>query len=259
MSRLSGRVVATTRDGDPDDPLARALEAEGARVVAWPTIAFEPPSDPEAVAGALERLEAGGYDWVVFTSARAVDALGGAGAVPDSVRVAAVGEATARALTRAGRSVDVVGAGDASALVDAVAAEGSLAGARVLFPAASRAGEGLEEGLAGLGARVERVEAYRTVLVPPDRARVRTDLHAGVDVVTFASPSAVASLARALGDEWPSALDGIGVAAIGPSTRRAVADHGVRLERVEMPERPGVEGLVEACVACIERIEGNGS
>lgn len=251
MRRLDGRVVATTRDGAPDDPLTTLLEREGASVRAWATLAFGPAEDPDNLRRAAAALD--DYDWVVFTSARSAEAMSAA-ADPraEAPRVAAVGEATAAALRDAGWRVDVTGDGDATALVDALARSADLAGARVLFPAASRAALTVEEGLGALGATVDRVEAYRTRLTPPDPTPVLGDLAAGVDVITFASPSAVASLAEALAARWPDAIDGCGCAAIGPTTRRALLDAGVDPVRVATAAPPSLPGLVDACVRLAE-------
>lgn len=243
--RLDGRVVATTRDGDPGDPLVRSLVADGARVLIWPTLVVEPPRDPAPLEEAARSLAT--YGWIAFTSPRAVSALahrcGPPGKTP---RVAAVGKATASALEARGWRVDVVAGGEgASALAEAMAAAAELGGARVLFPASSLARPVLEESLRAHGADVHRVEAYHVRAAPPDPAQVRADLASGVDVVTFASPSAVRSLAEALGD-LAGGLAGTGVAAIGGTTARALAELGV--PDVEVGPKSGVEGLVDACV-----------
>ncbi|MCG6990143.1 MAG: uroporphyrinogen-III synthase [Gemmatimonadetes bacterium] len=243
--RLDGRVVATTRDGDPADPLVRSLVADGARVLIWPTLVVEPPRDPAPLEEAARSLAT--YGWIAFTSARAVSALahrcGPPGELP---RVAAVGKATASALEARGWRVDVVAGGEgANALAEAMAAAAELGGTRVLFPASSLARPVLEESLRAHGADVHRVDAYHVRAAPPDPAQVRADLASGVDVVTFASPSAVRSLAEALGD-LAGGLAGTGVAAIGGTTARALAELGV--PDVEVGPKSGVEGLVDACV-----------
>lgn len=252
MNRLSGQVVATTRDGSPEDPLTRKLEAEGARVLVWPTLTFGPPSDEGPLHGALETLAAGGYDWVVVTSARAVEPLG---PPPGGVRVgvAAVGAATASELERHGWTVDVVGDRDAAALVDALRLHARLEGRRVLFPAASLAGEALQDGLSAVGARVDRVEAYTTRPTPPDGRSVRADLADGVGVVAFASPSAVHSLAQALAADWPTPLEGVGIAAIGPVTADALVASGMERDRIATADPPSLDGLVDACAASIQQ------
>ncbi|MEX2467240.1 MAG: uroporphyrinogen-III synthase [Gemmatimonadota bacterium] len=255
MSRLAGRVVATTRDGAPDDPLTRKLEAEGAAVLEWPTLGFAPPAEPGPLERARTAVREDSYDWVVFTSARAVDALGNGQGVSERLRVAAVGEATARALREAGWRVAVTGASDAEGLVEALARATELDGLRVLFPAASLAGSTLEDELERRGARVDRIEAYRTMITPPDPARVRAESARGVDVVTFASPSAVASLEGTLADAWPGVFAGVVFAAIGPSTERALIAAGIESERIRTADPPSLDGLVEACVASVDTIK----
>ena len=263
---LAGVRVVTTRSASGEDRLRALLEMAGARVLAWPTSEYPPPRDPSPLDAALARL--GRFDWVVFTSARAVAAVGEGRATmapaaggPPTPRVVAVGPATARAATEAGWTVAVEGRGPgARGLAARVAATFPVAGARVLFPAASGAGPTLEEEFTALGARVTRVEAYRTVVTPPPAERVRADLAAGVDAVTFASPSAVEAVDRALGGdpaprgpahpahagELARALTGIAVACIGPTTAAALERRGVADVRVAAAAT--LEGVVEALV-----------
>lgn len=249
MGRLDARVVATTRAGDPEDSLVRLLEEEGAKVLVWPTLTLDGPADPGPLRRAARALD--DYDWVVFTSARAVPALAALSSLPgDGTRVAAVGEATASAVERAGWRVDLTGGGEgAQTLVEAMAASATLEGSRVLFPAGSLARVVVEEELGALGARVDRVEAYRTRQTPPDANGVRADLRRGVDVVTFASPSAVHSLAEALDGDLRGALQGVPVAAIGRTTADALVELGIA--DVETSTGGGMAGLVEACVSAL--------
>ncbi len=249
MGRLDGRVVATTRAGDPEDSLVRLLEEEGATVLVWPTLTVDGPADPKPLRTAARSLDK--YDWVVFTSARAVPALTDLASLPgDGTRVAAVGDATASALDRAGWSVDLIGGGQgAQALVEAMAGSATLDGSRVLFPAGSLARAVVEKELRALGADVERVEAYRTRQTPPDGGRVRADLRRGVDVVTFASPSAVHSLDEALNHDLRGALEGVRIAAIGGTTAESLAELGI--SDVEVNSGGGMAGLVDACVGAL--------
>jgi len=247
--RLSGWVVAITRDGDPDDPLAAALSGEGAEVRDWPTLAFAESGDPEGLTEATKRLET--FHWIAFTSVRAVDAVAHRSARPGSrTRVAAVGMRTAARLENLGWPVHVVGDGDGAAgLVRALARSGDLAGARVLYPAGSLAGKDLAEGLRGHGAEVARVEAYRTLVCPPDPRQVRRDLARGVHAVTFHSPSAVRGLTASLDGALAEALTGCVVIAAGPTTAHALEHASVW--RVAVAERPTPEGMVEACVRAL--------
>lgn len=248
--RLEGRTVAVTRDGDGDDPLVAALAREGARTALWPTLAFEPPENPHPLRDALS--DPGGWDWIVFTSARTVDpvadqldGLDGVGA-----GLAAVGAATASAVEARGGRVRVVGDGGGAQLAGALAREATLSDARILFPAASRASDQLSDALEAAGARVERVEAYRTVLHPPDGDRIRSDLEGGVDAVTFASPSAVDALDQALEGSLAASLGTRPAVAIGPTTASALEERGVL--RVVVAAETSLDGLVEAVIHVLE-------
>ena len=285
---LAGLRVVTTRGASRDDRLRLLLEAAGADVLSWPTCEYPPPRDPGPLEVARARLDR--FDWVVFTSARAVAAMGEARDLgrsgPAAPEVAVVGPATGRAATRAGWPVAVEGRGPgARGLAAQVAAAAPVTGARVLFPAASGAAPTVEEEFTALGARVTRVEAYRTVVTPPPPARVRAGLAAGVDAVTFASPSAVEAVERALraavkdaatgdsatgdpstgdppgdpvtdgtgvaatGDRSLSlsrALAGIAVVCIGPTTCAALERR--RVAGVRVASTATLEGLVNALV-----------
>lgn len=248
--RLTGRVFASTRQAAASEGLARALGAEGAETRIWPTLAYDEARDPEALLGALSRISE--YDWVVFTSPRAVEAVATRlGRPTGGVRIAAVGEGTAQALEAHGWIPDLVGEGDgARGLVRAMVERYPMTGASVLFPASSLARPVLEGELSGAGARVHRVEAYRTVVSPPPESLVRADLAQGVDGVVFASPSAVRGLSTALGG-LSGELGCCTAVAIGETTAEALARAGVA--RVVVAGSPSTEGLVEACVRAVQK------
>ena len=247
--RLSGQVVATTRETDQNDPLTRALRAEGAEVRVWPTLAFLEPEDHEPLNRALERLDA--FGWMAFTSPRAVASVAVSRAWREGYgRVAAVGEATATALRGCGWPVHLTGEGDGGAgLARAMAAACNLRDVSVLFLAGSMARPELERALASEGAHVHRVEAYRTEVTPPDGARVRADLARGVAAVLFASPSAVRGVCDALDGGLAAALADVAAVAIGTTTAGALQDAGVA--RVAVADESSMEGLVEACVKAL--------
>src|SRR5919197_6593161 len=110
---LSGRTVMITRARAQAAEFAALLESFGARVVACPTIEIVAPESYDLLDEAIENLF--GYDWLVFTSANAVEhflrrleALGREVGELDSLRVCAVGEATSERLVAAHVHVDVV-------------------------------------------------------------------------------------------------------------------------------------------------------
>jgi uroporphyrinogen III methyltransferase/synthase len=242
---LAGAVVVVTRPRAQAGPLVDALVDAGARVRELPLIEIAPVDDP-AAAAALRALER--YAAVVVTSANGAaalaDRLAGLGvAVPESVVLVAVGDATAAVLARNGIAVGLVppvatGAGVAAALV-----RRGVAGRRVLLARAREGRPELPAGLRAAGAVVDDVALYETVRRRPDGAELSG--LAGADAIVLTAPSAVASLVAA-----GTPLDTrTRVVTIGPTTSAAVRSAGmsVAAEAVEQ----SAAGLVAAVVAAL--------
>jgi uroporphyrinogen-III synthase len=224
-----------------------ALEARGARAIAFPTIEIERVTGA-AVDAAITALER--YDWIAFTSANAVasfwDSLTDAGrtAPPGSVKLAAVGAATRAALEeRGGRAMAVPekfrGAQIATAL-------GSVEGRRILLPQSDVAREETGAALRAAGAEVDEVVVYRTVSARPTPEMLRV-LEEGVDAVTFTSPSTVRGLVEGGGAAAERVLRASVIACIGPTTAEAVRSLGyaVLVEPAEHTTAALVDALEE--------------
>lgn len=227
MSEL--KPVVVTRAESADGPLSRELQGLGLKVLLWPAVSVQ-AADPAALERALAQLSS--FGWIVFASRHAVAAvLERHRQPPAGVRVAAVGKATAQVLRRRGWPVDLVpDEANAAGLLSAFAARwsGAERGVRVLYPASSRALPTIAAGLTQLGAQVLQVEAYRTDPAALDVAQCRAWIARDeVGAVTFASPSAVSELERALGAEDFSRLLSAAVpVAIGRTTARELASRG---------------------------------
>ena len=177
---------------------------------------------------ALQRI--GDFDWIVFASRHAAaPVLAQMPSQPQGLKVAAVGAATAQVLRQRGWTVDIVpDDANAGALVTAFAPV-AKEGMRVLYPASSRALPTIAKGLAQLGAEVTQVEAYRTdASASLDVASCRTWIERNaIGAVTFASPSAVIELERALGrEDFEKLLTNAAAVAIGPTTARVLTEFG---------------------------------
>ncbi len=158
--------------------IAEELRAAGATAYALPLTDTELPADAGAVTAGLAELGRGTYAWLVVTSGNGVRALellarAGGTTLADAVRaggarVAAVGAGTARLLSDARVSVDLVPADASSSGLLAAFGRGAAA---VLLPQGDLAPDDLRAGLVSLGWSVRRVEAYRTVPYParPER------------------------------------------------------------------------------------------
>lgn len=222
------RPVVVTRAEERDGPLSTELRSLGLAVLVWAAVRVL-PADTARLDEALTRAES--FDWIVFTSRHGVAAVTSRLPTPPmGVRTAAVGRATAAVLKQHGWPADLLPAEpSAASLLAAFAASGAARGARILYPASSRALPTLAAGLTQLGAEVTMVEAYRIVSgTALDVAECRSWIaRRAVGAVTFASPSAVVELESALGKEDFARLLGAAPAvAIGPTTARALTERG---------------------------------
>jgi uroporphyrinogen-III synthase len=220
------KAVVVTRAEADNGPLSSALRDLGLQVLLWPAVSVA-GADTRPLEGALRAIDE--FDWIVFASRYAVAAVTErVGAAPATLRVAAVGQATAQVLHQRGWPVDLLPEdANAAALVSAFATK-PISGMKVLFPASSRALPTIAAGLTQLGAKVVQVEAYRTEPAALDVDACRSVIdRGGIGAVTFASPSAVIELERSLGkDSFDRLLEGAKAVAIGPTTARELVARG---------------------------------
>ena len=246
--------VLVTRPAEQATTLADALCRVGAEPVHCPTIEIGDPPDWSDLDRALRAASANVFDWVVLTSANAVQrvtrrlaALG----LPNlgSARLAAVGDATAAALAAAGLGVDVVPhRQDAEGLAAAMSERG-MAGRQVLYPHGSLARETLPTLLTAAGATVTTVEAYRTVPVATLPDDVVTALRRGeFDVLTFASPSSVEGLGNGLGGDV-TMLEDVPAVCVGEVTAAAARAAGFR--HVVAARQPSAEAVAAAVASVL--------
>ena len=254
---LFGKRILVTRPREQAVELVERLEAMGAQAIEAPMIRIAPPDDY----GPLDDVSAraGEFDWIIFSSANAVDAfVERLLETPHDLRVlkgvklGVVGSATAERLTRLGLKVDLEPAEfRAESVLHAMAQTGDLRGLKVLLPRADIGRELLADELRRQGAEVTEVVAYRTVIAEPEREGepdiYRMLLERRIDVVTFTSASAVRNFVRVLGAE-PAAdlLRTTIVASIGPVTAEAATR--CHIATTIVPASYTVPALVDAIV-----------
>jgi uroporphyrinogen-III synthase len=235
VSPLAGKTVIVTRAAAQSGALFEELNARGANVKLLPLVSFAPPESYTAVDEALSRVDS--FDWIIFTSANAVQAIeqrrqqlpGSANTAQSLPRAAAVGPATSEAAEAAGFSVDYVATNHSGrGLAEELGEE--LRGKSVLLPRSDLASPDLPETLRRCGAMVTEVVAYRTL--PPsdrDREKVQESLKEGVDGILFYSPSAVHNFLELVGPARLERLQGrVLMVAIGPTTAGALSAAGVQ-------------------------------
>jgi uroporphyrinogen III methyltransferase / synthase len=246
---LAGKRIVVTRARAQASALSARLRDLGAEVIEMPAIRIE-PLDPAQLHAALDRLT--DFDWVMFTSQNAVElvwqAMRGKGLDARSLgrtRVAAIGRATADALLERGLAADVVPEQFvAESLVESLRRREDVAGRRVLLARAAGARDVLPDGLRALGAIVDEIPIYRTVLDGERAATVATQLNGGeIDFVTLTSSSTAQFFVEAVGAD---AAKRTPVASIGPVTSKTARSLGLRVD-IEAIEAT-IAGLVEALV-----------
>ncbi len=250
---LFGKRIVVTRAREQASELSGKLRALGAEVIELPVIALRPLDDYTALDNAIAALPS--YDWLIFTSANAVEyflhRLDRSGSDLRSLRakICAIGPATRAAVEALHLKVDVVPSDAvAEGVVEAFQAF-SMAGAKVLLPRAAAAREVVPDALRAMGAQVDVVDAYRNVI--PERAGERASEIFGKarrpDWVTFTSSSTVKNLLAVSG---AASLDGVRIASIGRVTSKTAEAHGLTVH--SEAKLASVDGLIDSILETLE-------
>ena len=255
---LFGKRVLVTRPREQAAELVDRLTALGAESIEAPMIRMAPPDDPDPLLRAAASPE--DFDWIIFTSANAVEAfmtalLDGERDIRalKGPRLCTSGTATADKLATYGIKVDLIPREfRADAVVPSLLALGPMAGVRVLLPRADIGREVIGEQLRDAGAVVTEVIAYRTILEDAQREGdpdiYRMLLDGRIDVSTFTSPSAIRNFAKIHGaDQVADLLKNTVVATIGPVTADAARQLGIPV--TIQPRTYTIPALVDAIAA----------
>ena len=250
MSLLHKRILIT-RTRPQASGLAAQLEALGAIPILIPTIEIAPPASFAALDAALTCH--GTNDWLLFTSANAVEAFHRRAQFLRLTQlpkhIAVIGPATLNAANAIGLTVDLipphyVGESLAEALVP------EAPGKSFLLVRAAEARDTLPETLTAAGATVTLAEAYRNQL-PPDSIPLLQALFASPehypDAITFTSASTARNLCALLEAANLTLPPNIKIASIGPITSEALRNLGHQ-PAIEATE-PTIEALVKALQA----------
>ncbi len=248
---LTGKLILVTRAASQSEQFCRLLQEVGAQVMEVPALEVTAPSTWVPLDQALGQLPL--FSWLVVTSANGVEFffqrlrfLGIDNQSLAGLKVAAVGEETARRVAQQGVNVDFV---PREFVADTLGEEfpGPLEGQLVLFPRVETGGrEALSQTLQERGALVREVPAYQSRCVPELSPAALTALNAHqVDVITFASAKTVRCFRQQLGGTL-NLLQGVKIASIGPQTSAACQQ---LLGRVDMEASPYTfAGLTQAIV-----------
>lgn len=244
---LAGLKVVVTRSREQAGKLAKALEKEGAEVIAFPTIAIRDTDDPPPFHQHTH------FDWTVFTSANAVNRFAAkvaqAGFAIEKLRlgrVCAVGPGTRDALDRVGIRVEPLPPEYvAESVFDYVKEQDpAIAKKRVLLPRGNIARDMLLFAFRSSGATVTAWTVYATEPVPHTPEEIAGLVAARPDIVTFTSASTARNFCEALGERLDALKPRTTFASIGPLTTEAATAAG--LEIAIEPSQHDIQGLVTA-------------
>jgi uroporphyrinogen III methyltransferase/synthase len=250
---LYGQTILVTRTRQQSSDLSEQLEALGAQVIEAPTIEIAPPADLSAVDQAIRG--ASRYDWIVFTSVngvaatrRRLDELGLDVRVFGQAKIAAIGQATGRAVReQLCLNVDLCPQRSvAESLSDALHEAGEIAGKRYLLLRADIARPVLRERLSQhQAAEVTDIAIYETRPADslPDEVLEALE-NRQITWITFTSSSTAKNLHTLLGDRAGELLSHPRIATIGPVTTETVKGLGLQIA-VEAREST-IDALVDA-------------
>lgn len=249
---LFGKKILVTRTREQASYLSQRIEELGGEAIEFPTIQIDKPDTYDEIDRALGELEK--YRWVIFTSTNGVAAffdrmkkLNFDIRLLHGAKLCAIGPATAKALQDMGFTIEYI--------PEEYRAEGMIDGLRdkiqpgdcILLPRADIAREVLIEELEAMGANVDNIHAYRTVVPEQSQSKLVELLKEGeIHTITFTSSSTVRNFIQILGEENRKLLSGIKLAAIGPITESTAREMGLHIDI--QAEEYTIDGLVKAMV-----------
>jgi uroporphyrinogen-III synthase len=234
--------ILVTRPRAQANGFAEKLYSVGFEPIFFPVIEIRPIENNVALERAFSKLEC--YDWIVFTSVNAVDVVFRQFRNLSFPKVAAIGPKTADALQTRGIIPDFVP--EEYVAESILPGLGDLRGKWVLLPRAEIARKALPEAIFNAGGVPHEIAVYKTLPVQPD-AEALSALKAGVDWITFTSPSTVQNFVEILRQQKIDRSHLVGqprIACIGPITERAAREEGFEVSVVA--EQYTTDGLIHA-------------
>ena len=252
---LAGLNIVVTRPREQAASLAQGIELQGGHAVLFPLLEISPVADSKPLRTLIARLPE--FNLAIFISPNAVrygmGAILAAGAIPPELKIATIGQGSARALRDLGveKIIAPQDRFDSEALL-ALPELQQVAGWRVIIFRGDGGRELLGDSLRARGASVEYAACYQ-----------RSKPQQGAEALLAATPHAITvTSSEALAYLWEM-LDGaakksiITVPLFVPHARIAEAAHKLGW-RVVMPTAGGDDGLLAGLTAWANQRAGGG-
>ena len=248
---LAGWKVLVTRPKGRSSRTAELLRKKGAEVLELPSIKTVPVQDKSSLHEALSGMDQ--YQWLVFTSPTGVEiffqelrachkdirSLG-------SVKVAAIGQGTAKALEERGILTDLIPeVYDGDSLGEALAAE-LQGGEKILLPRAEKGNQNLADILRKKGAEVDDIATYETLYETSPLIHIGEEIHKrAIDCVVFTSASTVKGFVNST---ELSDYSSVTAACIGKQTKAEADKYGMKTYMAE-------KATIDALIRLVENIK----
>lgn len=246
---LKGRTIAITRPRDRAEEACKMIEEKGGKPYFIPTIEIKGTSDLSPIKSFINDLMKGEIDYVIFMSVNGVkylfnaaESLGLRDKLIEHLTKAviiAVGPKTAQELKTHQINVDLVPAKYSSEGIIKSLQQLDIFGKSIYIPRTKGATPTLEKSLRKMGAKVQEVYVYESLLPidPNIKERFFQDLISGkIHAIIFSSSLCVKNLFQILMEKISmeklrDIMNGrLTIVAIGPVTAKTLCEMGVKVD-----------------------------
>jgi uroporphyrinogen-III synthase len=246
--------VLVTRPEHQAENLTRLISQHDGIAVLFPTLAIVAMDDSRRIHDKLAQLDK--FQWLVFISANAVR-MHSYYADSDkikqlkSLRIAAIGKATAEALQRVGLPIDLVPVhGYSSEALLEMPQMQMMQGQNCLIVRGEGGLEELATALRTRGACVEYLDVYKRIIPDIDCTKVALLLqHEELDVITVTSGESLCNLLVMVEQKHHHQLIEIPLVVISNRIRQIAADLGFK--RIAVTTSPSDEAILETVKMCV--------
>ncbi len=254
---LFGKRIVITRARAQASSLVSKLSGLGAQCIEIPTIKIVPPEDVTPLKQSIENIK--NYDWLVFTSVNGVKFffntlfdMGKDVRTLGHLKFACIGPVTKERLQDYSIISDILPETYRAESVIKAFSNIELKNRNILLPRAKKARTILPEELTQMGAKVDEVIAYETLLDIDKKEELITLLqNSKIDAVTFTSSSTVSNFISLLDSkDSRKLLKNVVTASIGPITSETARSLDIEPE-IEAGEYT-IQGLVDSLLAYYE-------
>lgn len=247
---LWGKKIVVTRARKQASALVQKIQSLGGIPLEFPTIEIVKKPDLSELKLAQNNLQS--YNWIIFTSANAVDIFFDELSANNhdirdlyGVKLGAIGPATKEKLRCKGLKVDLMPEEYVAEGILQAMSQLSSPGERVLMPRAEGARDILPKTLAEKGLKVDEIIIYSARPASGQQLNIIEKIVMGeIDYLTFTSSSTVQNFVEIVGPEKIKLLnDKVTIVCIGPITAEKARESGLTVNFVA--GKYTIEGLLE--------------